>query len=248
MYGRAYPEESAYPSQIPYQTVVPLQYSIKPGQAYVLADAHLQTDYYYAKTFRCVGRRDGLHRSDRPGPVLRDLVRAPDRLRPRRRRRREPRLTSSRAGNSETRRRLGSPAGFEEECRQVGDARKASASESGRSGPGEGTKVPSAAGTEVPDGLAPQANTGRARRGTSTVERRPHACDRRHDVPVARGPLRAFAHLGVDPGLRRGTSCGRPMRGRRTFPPQSVASSYVASSVSASASAPARVRPPLVVT
>jgi hypothetical protein len=44
------------------------------------------------------------------------------------------------------------------------------------------------------------------------------------------------------------TSCGRPMRGRRTFPPQSVASSYVASSVSASASAPARVRPPFVVT
>jgi hypothetical protein len=55
VYGRAYPEESAYPSQIPYQTVVPLQYSIGPGQAYVLADAHLQTDFYYAKTFRCSG-------------------------------------------------------------------------------------------------------------------------------------------------------------------------------------------------
>jgi hypothetical protein len=55
VYGRAYPEQSAYPSQIPYQTVVPLQYAIKPGQAYVRADAHLQTDYYYAKTFRCSG-------------------------------------------------------------------------------------------------------------------------------------------------------------------------------------------------
>ena len=55
VYGRAYPEQSAYPSQIPYQAVTPLQYSIQPGQAYVLADAHLQTDYYYAKTFRCGG-------------------------------------------------------------------------------------------------------------------------------------------------------------------------------------------------
>jgi hypothetical protein len=55
VYGRAYPEQSAYPSQIPYQTVTPLQYSIQPGQAYVLADSHLQTDYYYAKTFRCAG-------------------------------------------------------------------------------------------------------------------------------------------------------------------------------------------------
>jgi len=55
VYGRAYPEQSAYPSQIPYQTVTPLQYAIQPGQAYVLADAHLQTDYYYAKTFRCAG-------------------------------------------------------------------------------------------------------------------------------------------------------------------------------------------------
>jgi hypothetical protein len=55
VYGRAYPEQSAYPSEIPYQTVVPLQYSIAPGQGYVLADAHLQTDYYYAKTFHCAG-------------------------------------------------------------------------------------------------------------------------------------------------------------------------------------------------
>jgi N-acetyl-anhydromuramyl-L-alanine amidase AmpD len=55
VYGRAYPEQSAYPAQIPYQTVTPLQYSIEPGQAYVLADDHLQTDYYYAKTFECAG-------------------------------------------------------------------------------------------------------------------------------------------------------------------------------------------------
>ena len=55
VYGRAYPEQSAYPAEIPYQTVTPLQYTIKPGQAYVLADSHLQTDYYYAKTFRCDG-------------------------------------------------------------------------------------------------------------------------------------------------------------------------------------------------
>jgi N-acetylmuramoyl-L-alanine amidase len=55
VYGRAYPEESAYPSDIPYQTVVPLQYAVGPGQAYVLADADLQTDYYYAKTFDCTG-------------------------------------------------------------------------------------------------------------------------------------------------------------------------------------------------
>jgi N-acetyl-anhydromuramyl-L-alanine amidase AmpD len=55
VYGRAYPEQSAYPADIPYQTVTPLQYAIQPGQAYVLADSHLQTDYYYAKTFRCAG-------------------------------------------------------------------------------------------------------------------------------------------------------------------------------------------------
>jgi N-acetyl-anhydromuramyl-L-alanine amidase AmpD len=51
VYGRAYPEQDAYPEQIPYQTVVPLQYSIPAGQAYVLADSSVPTDYYYAKTF-----------------------------------------------------------------------------------------------------------------------------------------------------------------------------------------------------
>ena len=53
VYGRAYPESAAYPAEIPDQGVVPLQYTIKPGQAYVLADDDLQTDYYYAKTYDC---------------------------------------------------------------------------------------------------------------------------------------------------------------------------------------------------
>jgi hypothetical protein len=53
VYGRAYPEKSAYPAGIPYQTVAPLQYSIQPGQAYVLADKKIQTDYYRATTFNC---------------------------------------------------------------------------------------------------------------------------------------------------------------------------------------------------
>lgn len=51
VYGRAYPEESAYPEEIPYQPIAPLQYTIKPGQAYVLADDDVSTDYYYAKTY-----------------------------------------------------------------------------------------------------------------------------------------------------------------------------------------------------
>jgi hypothetical protein len=53
VYGRAYPERAAYPPEIPYQTVTPLQYSIKAGQAYVVGDADIETDYYYAKTFGC---------------------------------------------------------------------------------------------------------------------------------------------------------------------------------------------------
>jgi hypothetical protein len=51
VYGRAYPESSAYPAEIPDQGVVPLQYTLKPGQSYVLADDTVPTDYYYAKTF-----------------------------------------------------------------------------------------------------------------------------------------------------------------------------------------------------
>ncbi len=53
VYGRAYPEQTAYPTGIPYQTVTPLQYAIQPGQAYVLADKKIQTDYYRATTFSC---------------------------------------------------------------------------------------------------------------------------------------------------------------------------------------------------
>jgi hypothetical protein len=55
VYGRAYPEQSAYPPEIAYQTVTPLQYSIEPGQSYVLADSHIQTDYYNATVFDCQG-------------------------------------------------------------------------------------------------------------------------------------------------------------------------------------------------
>jgi N-acetyl-anhydromuramyl-L-alanine amidase AmpD len=52
VYGRAYPEESAYAgTPVPYQTVTPLQYTIKAGQQYVLADDTIDTNYYYAKTF-----------------------------------------------------------------------------------------------------------------------------------------------------------------------------------------------------
>ena len=52
VYGRAYPEQAAYAgTAVPYQTVAPLQYTIKAGQAYSLADATIDTNYYYAKTF-----------------------------------------------------------------------------------------------------------------------------------------------------------------------------------------------------
>ena len=52
VYGRAYPEQAAYDgTAVPYQTVTPLQYTIKAGQQYVLADDSVPTDYYYAKTY-----------------------------------------------------------------------------------------------------------------------------------------------------------------------------------------------------
>ncbi|MEO6714107.1 MAG: N-acetylmuramoyl-L-alanine amidase, partial [Mycobacteriales bacterium] len=52
VYGRAYPEAAAYAGTgVPYQTVTPLQYTIKAGQKYVLADDTIDTNYYYAKTF-----------------------------------------------------------------------------------------------------------------------------------------------------------------------------------------------------
>ncbi len=59
VYGRAYPEQSAYPSTITYQAISPLEYTIKPGQAYVVTDRKVVTDYYNAKTF------DGLTPGDR---------------------------------------------------------------------------------------------------------------------------------------------------------------------------------------
>jgi len=52
VYGRAYPEQAAYTgTPVPYQTVTPLQYTIKAGQRYVLAEGDIDTNYYYAKTF-----------------------------------------------------------------------------------------------------------------------------------------------------------------------------------------------------
>ncbi|MEJ7690928.1 MAG: hypothetical protein WKF76_11125 [Nocardioidaceae bacterium] len=90
VYGRAYPEEAAYAgTAVPYQTVVPLQYTIKAGQAYSLADATIDTNYYYAKTYDDVPARRP-HGRHRAGQVLRDLVRSPDVLRPGRRRGGQP--------------------------------------------------------------------------------------------------------------------------------------------------------------
>jgi N-acetyl-anhydromuramyl-L-alanine amidase AmpD len=52
VYGRAYPEASAYEDTgVPVQAVVPLQYSIKAGQKYVLADDSIDTTYYYSTIF-----------------------------------------------------------------------------------------------------------------------------------------------------------------------------------------------------
>ena len=52
VYGRAYPEEAAYEGyEIPYQTVTPLQYTIKAGQSYVVAEADPESNYYYAKSY-----------------------------------------------------------------------------------------------------------------------------------------------------------------------------------------------------
>ncbi len=51
VYGRAYPEAAAYPEEIPPQEIIPLQYTLQPGQSYVLAADSVPTDYYYAKTY-----------------------------------------------------------------------------------------------------------------------------------------------------------------------------------------------------
>ncbi len=53
VYGRALPEAAAYPAEIPFQAWTPLPYTLKPGQAYVVADDDIQTDYYYARSYDC---------------------------------------------------------------------------------------------------------------------------------------------------------------------------------------------------
>ncbi|UYM05301.1 N-acetylmuramoyl-L-alanine amidase [Solicola gregarius] len=50
-YGRAYPERSAYPDTIPYQEVQPIEYVLRQGQEYVIANPKVATDYYYAMSF-----------------------------------------------------------------------------------------------------------------------------------------------------------------------------------------------------
>lgn len=66
VYGRAYPEKAAYPSTVTYQTVSPVEYTLKPGQSYVLTDRHVVTDYYNAKTF------DGTTPGDRTDVIGKD--------------------------------------------------------------------------------------------------------------------------------------------------------------------------------
>ena len=58
VYGRAYPERGAYPGAVPFQRVGPLQYTIEPGQGYVVADDSIPTDYYYASTYDDSAPRD----------------------------------------------------------------------------------------------------------------------------------------------------------------------------------------------
>lgn len=50
-YGRAYPETAAYPAGIPDQGTAPLDYKLLAGQAAVLSDAGVETDYYRAVTY-----------------------------------------------------------------------------------------------------------------------------------------------------------------------------------------------------
>jgi hypothetical protein len=50
-YGRAYPEPEAYPAHIPVQQIRSLNYRINAGQAAVLTDATVPTDYYRAVSY-----------------------------------------------------------------------------------------------------------------------------------------------------------------------------------------------------
>ncbi|NNG39289.1 N-acetylmuramoyl-L-alanine amidase [Flexivirga sp. ID2601S] len=51
LYGRAYPEASAYADPTDVQAISPYSYVWGAGQAYVVVDEHVPTDYYKAKTF-----------------------------------------------------------------------------------------------------------------------------------------------------------------------------------------------------
>ncbi|HET8600792.1 MAG TPA: peptidoglycan recognition family protein [Segeticoccus sp.] len=66
VYGRAYPEKAAYPDTISPQTVSPIEYTLKPGQAYALTDDRVVTDYYRAVSF------DGSAPGDRTDVVGQD--------------------------------------------------------------------------------------------------------------------------------------------------------------------------------
>src|SRR5690606_470878 len=50
-YGRAYPEPEAYPEHIPVQEILSLNYRINAGQAAVLTDDTVSTDYFRAVTY-----------------------------------------------------------------------------------------------------------------------------------------------------------------------------------------------------
>ncbi len=51
VFGAAYPELSAYPDPALAHAVEPLLYTVPAGQAYVVLDEHVPTDFYRAKTF-----------------------------------------------------------------------------------------------------------------------------------------------------------------------------------------------------
>ncbi|MGW0521289.1 N-acetylmuramoyl-L-alanine amidase [Crossiella sp. NPDC003009] len=52
VFGRAYPEEAAYAGTgVPYQPIAPLQYTMRAGEKYVLAEHDVPTDYYFAQNW-----------------------------------------------------------------------------------------------------------------------------------------------------------------------------------------------------
>ncbi|GGR53197.1 amidase [Streptomyces roseolus] len=54
LYGRAYPEPAAYPAGVPVQPLVPLQYTLRPDQAYSVGQT-VAGEYYHSKTFELAG-------------------------------------------------------------------------------------------------------------------------------------------------------------------------------------------------